>query len=507
MTARQDAARREVQISPYFLAGFRITLKQALLAGFSAAFLAVPAVGHAQQATSQAPDQAPANAEKGLGFPGATSSPGITTNQGENAKPATTAVSLPAGNWEITPGVSVQLNYVSESAGNVTGGIKRGGDYADQFLVGVDADLQTLAGIPGGTIHFIGTNRDGRSIAADDIGNSLAPQEIFDGSENARITILSYEQKLFNDRVDFEVGRLPSQGAFLTSPLYCNFQDVGICGSPQIVYADSRFIFFPTSVWAGHIKFFLTDKVFLHVGAFEEQPSITASNDHGLNFGLDGSTGVLVPVELGYTTTAKNDPYPRNYAIGALIDQSTYNDPTRDINGGRALLTGLPAQQDFGRSLVYGRFDQTIYRPDPTSTRGIEVFGFVGGPGSGRATQDFQIEAGIVWTGPFASRPLDTIGLAVTDQEYSSLTLSNERAARASIGLSPNGVPSNETLIELNYGIQATPWLRFTPNLQYITGVDNLNEPFRRSFIPDTFVIGGKLQVDFLTLAGLAKGP
>ena len=55
--------------------------------------------------------------------------------------------------------------------------------------------------------------------------------------------------------------------------------------------------------------------------------------------------------------------------------------------------------------------------------------------------------------------------------------------------------------------MQVAPWLRIMPNVQYITGVDNLNEPYRRLFIPDTFVLGAKVQVDFLTLAGLAKGP
>ncbi len=508
MTDGQDGTRVCSRNWLLGVATFRITLGRAFLVGcLPALMLGCPVTGYAQQAPVPAQGQALASGQNGVGFPGATSSSGITTSQGENAKPATTEVSLPAGYWQVAPGITAQLNYVFESAGNVTGGIRQGAAYADQFLVGVDADLGKLAGIEGATIHVVGTNRDGRNLASDDIGNSLSVQEIYDGSEEDRLTVLTYEQKLFSDRVDFEVGRLPSQGAFLTSPLYCSFQNNATCGSPHIVYTSGGFIDFPAAVWGGHVKLFLTDKVFLHVGVFEEQPKVQGPGDHGLDFGLDGSTGVLVPVEVGYTTTDKNDAYPRNYAIGALIDQSTYADPVRDVAGGRALLTGLPAQQDFGRSLVYARFDQTVYRPDTTTPRGIALFGFFGGTGSGRTTTDFQLELGAVWTGPFATRPLDTLGLVVTDQQFSALALSNERAARVSIGLSPNGVPSNETIIELNYGVQVTPWLRIMPNVQVITGVDNLDEPYRRTFIADTLVLGAKVQVDFLTLAGLAKGP
>ena len=447
------------------------------------------------------------NRDQGEGFSGATNTQGTTTSRGLNAKPATTAVSVPAGTFDPGDGLTFQLNYTSESAGNPLGGLQQGVAYADQILFGVDADLNRIAGIPGGTIHVIGTQRDGRSLARDFIGNSLAPQEIFDGSENTRLTILTYEQKALDDRLDVEVGRLPAQGAFLVSPLYCNFQNVGVCGSPEIVFNDTGFTFFPTSTYGGHVKYFFDDRTFLHVGAFEVQPKTELASDHGVDFSLSGATGVVVPIELGYTTTAANDPFPRNYGIGALIDQSTYNDPVNDSAGGNALLSGLPAQSRFGRTLVYGRFDQTVWRPDSTATRGVQVFGVASGGTSGRQTQDYQLEAGAVMTGPFTDRPFDTAGFVVTDQRYSALGLANVRAARASLGLGSSDVAANEVLLELNYGIQISPSTRLTPNLQYIVDPDQNNEPFRTRPIPNAFVIGAKLSVDLFTLAGLARGP
>ena len=447
------------------------------------------------------------NAQGGQGFPGATSTEGITTSQGLNAKPATTAAALPAGTLDLGTGLSFQLNYISESAGNVTGGIRQGADYADQILFGVDADLGKLIHVPGGTLHVIGTQRDGRSLSNDFIGNSLAPQEIYDGSENTRLTILSYEQKFLNDRLDVEVGRLPAQGAFLVSPLYCDFQNVGVCGSPEIVFNDTGFTFFPTSTYGGHAKYFFNDKVFFHAGVFEVHPSTEERSDHGTNFGVRGATGVIIPLELGYTTTAANDALPRNYGIGALIDESRYNDPATDVAGGNALTSGLPIQSHFGRTLAYGRFDQYVYRPDPTSPVGLQIFGVASGGTSGAQPQKYQLELGGVYTGPFASRPYDTVGFVVTDQKYSGLGLANVRAARAVQGLNSADVSSDEILLEANYGFQLTPAIRLTPNLQYIINPDQNPEPFRTTRIPNALVIGGKISVDLFTLAGLAKGP
>ena len=445
-------------------------------------------------------------AQKGQGFPGGAGGQ-VTTSRGLNAKPATTVAALPAGTFDARNGLTFQLNYTSESAGNPVGGIKQGASYADQILFGVDVDLKRLDGIDGGTIHVVGTQRDGRSLAHDFIGNSLAPQEIFDGSENTRLTVLTYEQKLLNDRLDIEFGRLPGQGAFLVSPLYCNFQNVGVCGSPEIVFNDTSFTFFPTSTYGAHVKYFFDDRVFLHVGAFEVQPSTELASDHGVNFGIGGATGAVIPIELGYSTTAANDPLPRNYGIGAIIDESSYGDPVLDVAGGQALFSGLPAKNQFGRSLVYGRFDQTVWRPDPTLARALQIFGVASGGTSGRQTQEYQLEAGAVLTGPFAGRPFDTAGFVVTDQRYSALGLADVRAARASLGLSSANVATDEILLELNYGIQLSPSTRLTPNIQYIVNPDQNNEPFRARPIQDAFVIGAKLSVDLFTLAGLAKGP
>ena len=62
-------------------------------------------------------------------------------------------------------------------------------------------------------------------------------------------------------------------------------------------------------------------------------------------------------------------------------------------------------------------------------------------------------------------------------------------------------------MMELNYGLQVTPAIRLTPNLQYIVNPDQTRFPYYPKNIPDALVIGAKLSVDLFTLAGLAGGP
>ncbi|MCX8253425.1 Porin [Beijerinckiaceae bacterium RH AL1] len=427
-------------------------------------------------------------------------------NEGTAAAPP----GLAPGVLDLKNGVSVLLNYTGEFAANPSGGLKQGNAFAGQLAVGADADLNRIAGITGGSVHFLLTDRQGRSLSGSDIGNDTSVQEIYGAGQTYRLTQLGYEQRLFNDRLDFEVGRLNGQGMTLTSPLYCNFQNNAACGSPTTAFKITNFTYYPTTSWGGHAKFWLDPdyRVFFHVGAYEVNPNRLLPNDHGFDWSTQGATGVNIPMELGYSTTAANDRLPRNYGIGMILDESKYSDPIYTNAGTLQAVTanGTP-QTDFGRSAVFARFDQMIWRPDSSSLRGITVFG-VGIVGTGgQQTQSFFAEGGALWTGIFPSRPYDTLGFDVTDQHYSGLGLFNLRTASAVAGINPAIFPSDQFMLELNYGIQLDPGLRVLPQLQYIVNPTQPAAPYLTRPIPNAFVLGFKFSADLLTLARLAKGP
>jgi porin len=76
-------------------------------------------------------------------------------------------------------GLTFNGGYVGEFADAFSGGNRQGNGYAQQLGIGVDADLARLFGLEGGTLHIDFSQRQGRSVSSDFIGNELAAQEIY----------------------------------------------------------------------------------------------------------------------------------------------------------------------------------------------------------------------------------------------------------------------------------------------------------------------------------------
>jgi porin len=462
-----------------------------------------PAASPAQKARYRASRARRRVIRESRSFAGASSAAASLDVQGSSAAPP----SLPPGTLDLGNGISMVLNYTGQFAANPSGGIRQGSAYAGQIAFGLDADLGRLAGIDGGSVHTVVTQRHGRSLAKDDIGFDGSVQEIYGGGQTAHLTLLSYEQKLLDNRLDIEVGRVLANPNFLGSPLYCNFQNNATCGAPKSIFKLTNFTYWPIATWGGHAKAWLTDKVFIHAGIYEVNPRAQQDNQNGIDWSTQGATGVLIPVEAGYSTNFGNDPLPRNYSVGMVFDRSDYKDPVLDLRGGARVFSGLDPLTRFGRSAVYARFDQMVWRPDPNGVQGLSVFGVAIGGTGGRQFQEYFLEGGAVLTGTFPGRPYDTLGFVFAMEKLSPLGTANIRAGRAALGLNSRNVESLQTILELSYGIQLTPAVRLMPNLQYVIDPDQTRFPLRPKPIPDAFVIGAKLSVDLFTLAGLAKGP
>ncbi len=120
------------------------------------------------------------------------------------------------------------------------------------------------------------------------------------------------------------------------------------------------------------------------------------------------------------------------------------------------MLTGLPPATRFGRSGVYARFDQMVWRPDPAGIQGLTPVRRRHGGHLGRLVEDYFLEIGALQTGTFAGRPFDTVGFVVNTQKFSPLALSNIVLAQNSLGIDRT-IPRQQIMMELNYGIQVAP--------------------------------------------------
>lgn len=397
-------------------------------------------------------------------------------------------------------GITLALSYTGEAATNVTGGLRRDAAYAGQIYVGADLDMDRIVGIGGATIHAAITNRHGDSLSALALGNNTSVQEIW-GTQNTHLAILTWEQKLLNDRLMIEAGRSQANIHFLNSPIYCNFQGNSGCGNPTFVFKNSNFTYFPASSWMIRAKAELLPHVTVHVGAYEVNPDRKRASDHGFNPSIKNATGVIVPWELGYSNEGKGVRLPGHYIVGGWFDRGDYADPLRDDQGGIAILTGREAQTRNGRSGIYFRFDQRLTRPDPNSERGLSVFGVAMTNLSGRVEESRFFDFGVVQTGTFAGRDADTIGFMISDQRFSDLAMERMRAARVSAG-GDGKIQRHQYMMELAYGAQLGPAIRISPNVQYILHPDQTGAPFRTRDIKDALIFGFKFTIDAPTLLG-----
>lgn len=400
-------------------------------------------------------------------------------------------------------GVSIALNYTGEAAGNVTGGLRRKAAHAGQLYIGADLDLDRIAGIGGGALHFAVTNRHGDNLSQIAIGNNTSVQEIW-GTQNTHLAILTYEQKLQGGALAIEAGKSQANIHFLNSPIYCNFQSNSACGNPTFVFKNSNFTYFPASSWMAHARLSVTPRVWAHVGVYEVNPDRRDPNDDGFSFSARNATGVIVPWEIGYSTKAADERLPRNYIIGGWFDRADYADPLRDADGGIAILTGRSAATRHGRSGIYIRFDQMLTRPDPRSDRGLTLFGVAMTNLSGRVEERRFLELGLVQKGTFRGRDQDTIGFVVNQQSFSDLAMERMRAARVAAGGDGN-VRRNQYMMELAYGAQIGPAIRVSPNVQYILHPDQTGALFRTSNIGNALIFGFKFTVDAPTLLAMTR--
>lgn len=400
-------------------------------------------------------------------------------------------------------GITLALNYTGEAAGNVSGGLRRASAYTGQVYMGADFDMDRIAGIGGGTLHFAVTNRHGKSLSGIAIGNNTSVQEVW-GTQNTHLAILTWEQKLLDGRVNIEAGRSQANIHFLNSPLYCNFQTNSACGNPTFVFKNSNFTYFPASSWMVHARANITPQWFVHVGAYEVNPDRKQVNDNGFSFSTRNATGVIVPWEAGYGDDAGKTRLPGHYILGGWFDRGDYADPLRDAHGGIAILTGQNAATLHGRSGLYFRFDQMLTRPDANSKRGLTLFGVAMANLSGRVEESHYLELGLLQTGTFKGRDADTLGFLINDQQFSDLAVERMRAARMAAGGDGN-IHRHQYMMELAYGVQLNPAMRISPNIQYILHPDQTGAPFRTRDIGNALVFGLKFTVDAPTLIGMMR--
>jgi len=197
----------------------------------------------------------------------------------------------------------------------------------------------------------------------------------------------------------------------------------------------------------------------------------------------------LLPVELAWLPNFGG--LPGSYKVGGWYDTSTVDGVVSDINGTPFSATGLPPMQRHGRFGGYLNFLQQLTHPSDSNPKaGLSVFLNAVVADDRTSTTDAQVAGGLIYTGPFRSRPEDDIALAI------GMTHVNSRIARAEMllaALQPGSVAvqGTEYVAELHYTLQLTKGVLVRPNIQYVA------TPGGTSMNKDALVFGLKTSANF----------
>ena len=367
-------------------------------------------------------------------------------------------------------GIDFQFGYTSEIAYNATGGFRNAAEYTDQYVAGVTLDLDRLLGLPSAQFQVTFTQRTGRNLADDaGLGTFQLVQEVFGRGQTTRLTDFWYKQEFLGGLIDWKIGRMGVGEDF--AAFSCDFQNLTFCGSDPGNIVGNYIYNWPISQWATRVKVRLDGFGYAQVGVYDVNEKYLGVSQALLPVFYSGSTGALIPAELGWLPTFGNG-LQGSYKFGVWYDTSRADDVVNDDNGNPFDISGLPPASHRGRYGAYINFQQDL-------TDRLKIFLNAVVADKSTSSLDRQIAAGLTYTGLFSARPEDDIGFAV------GTTHMNDRVA------DHQGIDGSEYAAELYYTWRPNAALQFRPNLQYIyhPGGDSDNE--------DVFVLGLKSSATF----------
>lgn len=385
-------------------------------------------------------------------------------------------------------GVSIGLNYTTETMANVAGGEVLGGTYADNIALDVEFDLQRLLGIPATSLLIKGSKRDGlsvseRFIAPSEGGNVFTVQELY-GGENVKLANVQFNTLLLDKRLNLAYGRLIANDDFLRSPLYCQFVNNSFCGSPKPVFLQDPFTFtaYPLATWGARVRYDTPSRDWTIQAAIYDgdpegkqgDPSAPSHNDHGTSWGW-GDNGVTLAGELHYHVNRDaKEALPGTYKVGGYYMTGDFQNV--------ASTTGATTT---GNAMGWVLADQMLYREKPGAGRGLWGFGAL----VFSFTNDvnpmiWYFNTGLVYEGLFQARPKDTTGFGLTSGWFSD---------EVNVARQAQGLPEKdyEAVIELNHQFVLGWGISIQPDIQYII------RPAATGDIDNALAIGARVSVTF----------
>ncbi|EHH67871.1 carbohydrate porin [Gluconobacter morbifer] len=407
--------------------------------------------------------------------------------------------------WLRDRGVAFTMDTTNEFSGAITKptpgyGLKQGSSNAGQYSLENDIDWERLAGLRGFSTHMLVVGRYGIP-ASRMFGDNLNPSSEIYGAGGNVVVHLVYayaEETIAKGRVDLAGGRIPFLNDFSSNPLYCTFQNNAFCGNPKASSDNIAHSSYPDANWAFRIRTRPTTSTYIQTGVYFVAAGLYGNVQYRTGFKFNGAdiTGESIPVEAGWEPVFGKDRLPGHYKLGYAIDNSPHADNYYDVNGNPYVLTGLGARTVHYSWSAWALADQMILRhhvrgnPDA----GLVIIGgmYANSPRTQLRAQ--QYEVGLIDSGFWASRPLDTIGINFSYVRVSKWATATERlqAERGMSLMAGSLMPQTfGEVLEATYRIHVWRGITFAPDFQYYF------RPGAQSGLRDAAMLGFKSHIQF----------
>ncbi|MDP1028225.1 carbohydrate porin [Sphingomonas sp. KR1UV-12] len=436
----------------------------------AAALFAVPAA--AQQATPTTGQASPIDPQGDTQSQPATGAGDAPAPEEPNPSALTADTRRPPppgliGDWlEIRTrlarrGIGLTARYASESAYNFTGGERRLFRETGQLDAGVLLDLNKVMGLKGGAFQGTVTFRRGRDLTTDaGLGALQQVQEVYGRGQTLRVTQLWYEQVL-GEKLEVKLG-LTNPGEDFAA-FSCQFMNLSFCGAQPGNLAGDYWYNWPVSQLGARVRVKLDDTHYVTGAVYQINPRNL--NDRFFVAHVDGGTGVLVPVEAGWT---RKDATGRvgTYKFGGWIGTADGDDVFLDINRRPAVVTGLSPLRRSSRYGVYVNAEQQLTgrSRDGAAVSGLSVFANVTQTDRQTSVTDNQVSIGLFYRGLYPKLRGEVLGVALARTNVNGRVARAQRLDQAM----PTVQDSAEYAAEVYYSVQPLEGLELRPNVQWI---------------------------------------
>lgn len=359
-------------------------------------------------------------------------------------------------------GLGPFARWTGEVFGNLDGGLKTGTYLGELLVFGAAIDLQKAVAWPGTSVHASALwIQDDNDPSADLVGNFDQVSNIA-GESAVRFYQLYLEQEFRDGSLSYKLGQLTLDGDFMVSESASLFLNASF-GALPVESANTDAPIYPLAALGGWARWIPRQEITLQVGIYNGSAGTEDSN-HGFGYGIGSSEGVAAFAEVGIAAA----PLGRDatYKLGGYYHSGDFTD-----FGSASTVSGNYA--------LYIIADQVLL--GTRSDKRLAAFFRAGiSPMADRSEVDWYLDAGLVAPG---FRDIDRIGLGFSHSHFGGDFVSAQKRAG-----SP--VTHSESVIELTYRAQLTPWFTLEPDFQYVLDPQDADAS-------DAFVAGLRAQIAF----------